>query len=411
MDLAVALPSLKPLLLFAVAFAVAANDTGLSVGTVVGARVIPARVALLVAAAVASVAVLLATPPLFGDAVAALLPAADAGSPLALDRVAFIALAATGSIALVAALIGWPVPALLVALGGFLGALGPALEDGALLSPPVIGTVVAVAGLLLGGMVVGAAVMALAKSRLLRAWRPRDRLRHALPLTTGLTAALLVVLTVLAFDLAGPPGMALLAVIGGVALLILIFAYVSVRAFLSDRPFWVTNDADGVDAAHRRLHLAGGFVLAFLLGAYQAIVIAALGGFLLVAPETPLPSSVAAVPTERLIDTLVPVAAGVFAGVLLIGHRSAARVGTGLADATPVRGAAVTLAALVSLIAAGVAGLPLIGLAAVVGAIVGIGLLDRSRGLGVRALVLLAVWVAAPIAAFALAWGIGQAIA
>jgi phosphate/sulfate permease len=385
-------------LVFALAFAIAANDAVTGMASAVGSRLLPGRLAALLAAAAAALPLLL----LAGPAASALLARSLPDLPaLAIAPVEMVAAGlATLVVVLVATILGRAVPALLLLAAG-LGAplLAAGAEPAALM--PLLPIAVAAAALPLAAGLLALLAMRLLIRPVLTAPRPRDRMAKALPVLAGLSAGVGVWLIVEGAGVAYAgarlpawlaPGLGLAAGLAG-------FALMTIR--LAGRPFWVANRRAGAEAGHGRLTLAGSLTLAFAAGGQQAILATAL---LAVA----LPGAGAAADPAAAWPTLLIVAAlGVFAGLALIGAIPARRHGAAVAD-SPAAGAGANLAAGAALAAGGAAGLPLPGGPAAAGALLGA---RTGAGRGKALAGLLANWLLAILAVAGLSLGALQVLA
>jgi phosphate/sulfate permease len=405
MDIAALILDLRVPLVVLLAFAIAANDAAAGMATAFGAGTLPLRVALVAGAGAAVVPVLLLTVPVGLDVLDPLLP--PGGGP-AVVRTVGLAAAATALVMLVATVPGLPVPAIAVMAGALAGLTymgadtgaaaeaGAAGDAGAALPVAALAWIAAPAVLLpaVAALLAGPGFAGL-RRRVLGHARPRDRLRGTLPWMVGLSLAAGAWLCVATF--AHGPGPAVWAGAPAAALVAGAAGFAAVRTAVVRRPFWAGNDAEGADRAHHRLQVGGSLVLAFLVGGYQAVAVAAPVGLMLLEPARGTGAEVGA---AAWLAVALPVALGVYAGILALGQRTVRRVGTGLAPLSPARGAVANLAALAALAGGGTAGMPLYGAQAAAGAVAGVGAGDGAlRGRGTLTAMVLAWIAAAPLGA------------
>ncbi|NBC32595.1 MAG: hypothetical protein GVY13_07960 [Alphaproteobacteria bacterium] len=404
-------------------FAIGANEAVTGLASLVAARTLPVRLALLCAAAATAVAVLLLAGPEIGGRLLPLFteirpgPAADAGAaPLAVTLA--VTLATLCLVMLAASVLGQPVPAALVlaaALAGAVlgagGAAGPegqagtgSLMAGAWGETAVLVAATAFGVPLLAALLAGAAG-ALLPARMLGAPRPRDRLRRLAPFAAGLTALAAVWLCLASFDAGLPQPLWLWAAVSLAAALAAGFA---MHRGLATRPFAVADDRDGVEDGHARLQIAGSLLLAAAQGGHQALLVTVPAALVLGGSAGLGGAGTTDMAGEAWLAILAPLAAGLFAGILLLGHRTARRAGAAMAGLTASRGTAANLGAMIGLAGTGLAGLPMLGGQAAVGAAAGAALVTGTLRVG-PLLGILAGWLAAPALAGALAWALMQA--
>lgn len=406
-------------LLLLVGFAIGANESVTGLATLVGSGTLPARVALLTGAATTAVAVLLLASPEVGTDLLPLFPDVIHGGVGTGSGAVPAALAAVIVVMVTASLLGQPVPAAIVlvsavagAVFATLGGIGSepqafataTLENGAwaqaalwvglaaLALPVVAGLVAVIAGLVL-------------RARLLSASRPRDRLRGLAPVLAGIT-----VLTGLWLCLVGYTTMPLesLWLEAGLSVVLALVVAATMARGLARRPFEVANDVSGAEAGFGRLQVAGSLLLCAAQGGYQALLVSVPAALIVAGIDLGDGSGdggLATLAGGTWLAVIGPLALGLFAGVFLLGHRTARRVGRTLAGLSASRGAAANLATIIGLTGAGVAGLPLLGGQAAVGAAAGVGLATGTLRWGALALIVLG-WLVAPPLAAALAYGL-----
>ncbi len=343
------------------------------------------RVGLVIAGVAATLPVMVLVMPVIGDIAGTLIATAGPAQNV------FAVLTATAVAMLLLTLLGFPVPALLVLAGAILGIAFAEQR----VAEAVLGAVLMV-GLTALGLPIFAALLSLLgwlaiRWRLLDYWRPRDRLARMVALSAGLTAALAPFVCRVAFGIDDLPDWVPLAV----GLPAGMGVYAIVRRRLAAAPFWVSNDIEGVDLAHRRVQIAGSFVLAFGFGGWQVLAIAVPAGLVLVVPGQMGVGGRVDVAVGDWVEILIPVTLGLLSGIVLLGHRTTRRLGERLTPLTDVRGVAVNLATICSLVAAGLAGLPMPGGQAAAGAVVGIGLGDGTTAWRARFAVMIMVWLLA----------------
>lgn len=393
-------------------FAIGANEAPTGLASLLGARTLPLRLALLCGAAATAAVVLLLAGPQIATTLMPLFPTAEAGAAGGAEAPIAAALAALLLVMLAASAIGLPVPAALVLAAALAGAAlaGSGASDGmaAFMADGRAETAILVAaaafGLPLATALLAGAAGALVSRPILRAPRPRDRLRRLAPPAAGLTALAAVWLGLASFLPGRPEPLWLWA---GLSLAAALAAGLALRLALARQPFAVANDARGADTAQSRLQLAGSLVLAAAQGGYQALLVAVpaaliLGGGLTGAGAG---GGAADLSPEAWLGVIGPLAVGLFAGILLLGHRTARRVGEAMAGLSASRGVAANLGSMLGLAGAGLAGLPMLGGQAAVGAAAGAGLATGTLRWG-PLLGVVAGWLAGPALAAALAYGL-----
>ena len=377
-------------LAFALAFAIAANDAATGMASAVGGRLLPVRIAALLAAIAATIPVLLLAGPTASDILARCLPDLEALA-ITPQQVAAAA-AATALVVLGATLCGRVVPSLFLLATAM--AVCHLVEGGAPASVlALLPVLIATAGLPLAAAVLALLVVRRTVTPMHRGQRPRDRLRRVFPILAGLTCGISVWLVLeAAADAYGGaslpdwlvPGLALVAFLAGFAM---------VTLWLARRPFWIADRVDGIEAGHRRLTMAGSLGLAFAAGGQQAVLAVSVLAVGLPADQPVLD------PMGGWPLVLIVAAIGLFLGLALLGHRPASRHGGAVSD-SPALGAGANLAAGAALAAGGAAGLPLLGGPAAAGALAGSAMAaDRRSGIGA----LLVIWLVATLAAAGLA--------
>lgn len=367
-------------------FAAGANDAATSVATVIGANALRIRVALIVAGIAAALAALLFAAPIYADYAARLMPiSGDLAEPNRIIYGIFSGLLATTVTMFALTLMGMPVAPVLALAGALLG-IGIVAAGAGAVDWGLFVVVVLVAWLApVVTLGIGFGLFALVRNRIVSYWRPRDRMRTFMPLSVGLMAALAVLLVPAAFNvgagLAGMPwwGLAILALIAFAV------GFGASWGAIRARPFWISNDQEGAEAGYRRLAIAGSFILAFTFGAYQtlnaaapALVMIGLGRGAL--PLEQLAEGPVAVDPGFVTQLLylLPVAVGLLAGVILLGHRTCRTVGDKLVGLTNTRAFTVNLSTALAALMLALFGLPVLASHAATGAVVGVGLRDPA---------------------------------
>ena len=370
--------------LFLLGFSSGANDASGSVATAIGSNVLRIRIALLIAGIAAALAALLFGAPIYADYAARLAP--STGFTETDHRIygVFSALLATTVIMFAFTLLSMPVGAILV-LAGSLAGVGIVSGGVAAVDWGLITIIVLVAWLAPPICVgLGLGMFTVVRNQIVGYWRPRDRMRLYVPLSVGVIAALGIVLVATAFDVGvggGLPawGVAILAVVA--------FAVGSLAAWagIRSKPFWVTNDQDGAESGFRRLQIAGSMILAFTFGAFQAINAGAPALLLIALGSDALPidqiadGSIAIEPDfGQQVLFLLPIALGLAAGVILMGHRTCRTVGEKITPLTNTRGFTANVATGIGVLVMAVAGLPVMANHASAGAVIGVGMADRT---------------------------------
>lgn len=369
---------LTPVVVFLLAFGAGANAVGAALGLATGAGVLDLRPALLLGGAIAAVAAVLLGASGGTDWVGALLPGSAFDTPEHRIYALFAGLLATAITALGASALALPTP-LLPAFAGALAAVvlvesgGPAIDWLPMIV--LVGGLVATPLVALG---IGCGLFAFVQRYTLTFWRPRDRLRLVIPLLAAalaLVAALLVAAT-LPIGLSRAPVWLVPAVAGGLAAVAGLTSWWTIRS----RPFWVTNDRDGAEAAFVRLSVAGPTLLVVATGAWQTLTLAAPGAVLMALVRAAGPAAAARSPglvAEPFI--LVAVVFGLLLGVILMGHRTAETVGERIAPLSESRGAVAALAAALVLSLGGPVGAPVAPTLAIGGATMGVRVIDGQQ--------------------------------
>lgn len=366
---------LTPVVVFLLAFGAGANAVGAALGLATGAGVLDLRPALLTGGAIAAVASLLLGASGGTDWVGALLPPAAFDTSAHRIYALFAALLATAITALGASALALPTP-LLPAFTGAVTAVvlvergGPSIDW--LPMVLLVATLVMTPLIALG---VSAGLFAFVRSYTLTFWRPRDRLRMVIPLLAAALAlaAALLIATALPLGLGRAPIWLVPAVAVGLFAMTGLVTWWMIRS----RPFWVTNDRDGAEAAFFRLSVAGPTLLVVATGAWQTLTLAVPGTILMGLVRAAGPD--AAAPRTGLVAepfVLAAVVFGILLGVILMGHRTAETVGDRIAPLSESRSAVAALASALTLSLGGPVSAPVAPTLAVGGAAMAVRVID-----------------------------------
>lgn len=338
-------------------FAIAANDVAIGMGGLLATGVIDMKAGLMLAAVLAVVGVfVLAEPPssLWTDH---LFDRAPDWQREEKAVALFSALLAVGLTMLALSAIGWIGSGILILGGAFLGLSVFGAADGLWLSVIVAWLL----GMLL--LPVTAGLFAIGINRMVRryvveVWRPRDRLTLFLPLALGLMALVGALLPPALFLLRLPKGFSSILVLFAIALGVGFGTALLAWLFIRRHPFWVNNDEAGAELAFYKPQRVAGAIASLGFGAYQALAVAAPARAILTLSCEP--NCAAGGDGDVILKVFLPLAVGVLAGTLLLGHKSCERFAESTA-LTYTSGFAALFGTLAALVAAAGLGMSAIG--------------------------------------------------
>ncbi len=303
----------------------------------------------------------------------------------------FAATFATAAVCVAMLILALPAPILLVQVCAMVSVAAAAGQPASMSA--ILATAAALVGIVGLAAAVGYGCTWLVATRVLASRRPRDAAPIALAIAAGLTGGVSLAALLALSDMSTAPAWAVAAGIVIAALVPGAMAYANLR----NRPFQVSNDGTGVEAAFRGLQLAGGAVAALAAGMLQVL---ALGFPILLAlrlRQEQWAESWTELSPGADVTVLLVLLVGGGLGVLMAGHRVARWMGDRMMPTGPVGGCSANGGTLLGSLCLALAGLPVAGNQAAAGGLIGVGLAGgQTDRLVPAAGRVLAAWVLAP---------------
>lgn len=390
-----------------------AQDLSVGMATSAGCGGLPIPAVLIAGAAIGGISALLIAPPLLGEIASTLLPATvfkgPGYDPARFGFAVFATLLTVAALAGLAVGVKLPTSLLVLFAGASIGVLAIVWDNWVAALWAGLGLLALAIGSALLAAAVGAACY-YAHERLIHyAEQIRRRTRLVLPIIAGAIAFVALWLAAIAVEtpLFAEEG----AVRSAVVILlfstpVVAFVVLMVVLYLRRNRVWPQDNHEGAEAAFSRLTVSSSLLITAASIAHQAMLVAMpllavsamrSGGWEAVADGYPaLSSSIAG-----SLWVIVPVAVGLAAGALLMGHQVLETLGSGITKFGPMQATSINFGTMSSLVILGAFGFPQTGAFTTLGAVGAVGAVrspDRVKGLPIILSVLLLV-VSAALAA------------
>ncbi len=375
---------------FFLSFSITANDCAQTLGPAIGSGGLPMKAGLLIAATLAAVLALLAAP--FGPrwVMSGLFLTTGFSSGSSALYAILASLMATACMALILTLLRVVTPFIIV-LGGAFG--GVALSQGAF-QAQFGGVFLWMYGAVVMSVIAAAAIAAFTFWIVQHLVHFSDRLRArarrclvAAAAFSGLLIPIAAVSWVVGGDWFAPSAnnaqdFWMFGLLAGVILAIV--AAMGHALWLRRNPVWPDDTIAGAETAFWKLQNALAMTMAAVVLAAQAVWVLSPAALIVQAWHTKYDENIAwSIADENVLAVtawiLVPTIVGMITGVIVLGHRTTATVGTEVSDIGPVQAFAVNAGGLMTTILCRLFGLPGFGAIMTVGSITAVA---RIRGAG-----------------------------